>query len=71
MSDRIALFDMSGWYCINKLYRSDIQGNNEKFGLRRYDVGGHGISEFVVLRRKIYSVETIKLIPDGDLERFQ
>ena len=71
MVERIELFDLSNFETSNPYYRPDFQRNKTKVGPMKDEAGAHGIIEFVGLRPKMYSVDAIKLIPDGTFERFE
>ena len=61
-------YDMSNYDPANRYYKPEFQRNKAEVGLMKDEAGGNPITEFVGLRPKMYSYQSVKLKPDGTTE---
>ena len=59
---------MSNFDTANKYYKPEFQRNKAEVGLMKDEAAGNAITEFVGLRPKMYSYQTVKVKPDGTTE---
>ena len=61
-------YDMSNFNTTNKYYKPEYQQNKAVVGLMKDEAAGHPIGEFVGLKPKMYSFQTMKMNSDGTTE---